>query len=300
MNSDTLLADQKPTEHLLNPIARASKDDDEKNVIRVVELFAGIGAQHQALENLGIPHEIVAISEIDKHAIAGYNAIHGETPNLGDICKIEHLPECDLITYSFPCQDLSVAGCKRGMEEGSNTRSSLLWEVGRLLDDMHERGVLPETLLMENVDAILNKKNIDQFRKWIMKLNAMGYTSSYAVLNAKDYGIPQNRKRCFMVSTLTFGELEFPQGFPLELRLKDMLEDDVPESYYLSQERIAKFEEHRKRNESKGNNFGWKPIDPERERELPTQSPTIQTDTHQGTGSKRYPKARARGRLASS
>lgn len=266
MISGTMLADQKLDEHLLNPIARASKDDDEKNVIRVVELFAGIGAQHQALENLGIPHEIVAISEIDKHAIAGYNAIHGETPNLGDICKIEHLPECDLITYSFPCQDLSVAGNKGGMEEGSNTRSSLLWEVGRLLDDMHERGVLPETLLMENVDAILNKKNIDQFRKWIMKLNAMGYTSSYAVLNAKDYGIPQNRKRCFMVSTLTFGELEFPQGFPLELRLKDMLEDDVPESYYLSQERIDKFEEHRKRNESKGNGFGWKPIDPERER----------------------------------
>ena len=294
MNSDTLLADQKPTEHLLNPIARASKDDDEKNVIRVVELFAGIGAQHQALENLGIPHEIVAISEIDKHAIAGYNAIHGETPNLGDICKIEHLPECDLITYSFPCQDLSIAGCKRGMEEGSNTRSSLLWEVGRLLDDMHERGVLPETLLMENVDAILNKKNIDQFRKWIMKLNAMGYTSSYAVLNAKDYGIPQNRKRCFMVSTLTFGELEFPQGFPLELRLKDMLEDDVPESYYLSQERIAKFEEHRKRNESKGNNFGWKPIDPEKEKI--TNTITDNPDRHaSGNWIKEIPKSECQG-----
>ena len=296
MISGTMLADQKLDEHLLNPIELSSKNDDGKNVIRVIELFAGIGAQHQALENLGIPHEIVAISEIDKHAIAGYNAIHGETPNLGDICKIEHLPECDLITYSFPCQDLSVAGCKRGMEEGSNTRSSLLWEVGRLLDDMHERGVLPETLLMENVDAILNKKNIDQFRKWIMKLNAMGYTSSYAVLNAKDYGIPQNRKRCFMVSTLTFGELEFPQGFPLELRLKDMLEDEVPESYYLSQERIDKFEEHRKKNESKGNGFGWKPIEPERE--SLTQSLTIQTETHQATGSKRYPKATARVRLA--
>lgn len=266
MISGTMLADQDVSERILNPIEPASKTDDGKNPIRVVELFAGIGAQHQALENLGIPHEIVAISEIDKHAIAGYNAIHGEAPNLGDIRKIEHLPECDLITYSFPCQDLSVAGNKKGMAEGSDTRSSLLWEVGRLLHDMAERNVLPEVLLMENVDAILNKKNIDQFRKWMMTLNAMGYTSSYAVMNAKDYGIPQNRKRCFMVSTLTFGELMFPSGFPLELRLKDMLEDDVDESYYLSPERIAKFEEHRKRQESHGNGFGWRPIDP-RERE---------------------------------
>lgn len=270
MISDTMLADQDVTKRLLNPIEPSSKNDDGKNVIRVIELFAGIGAQHQALENLGIPHEIVAISEIDKHAIAGYNAIHGEAPNLGDIRKIEHLPECDLITYSFPCQDLSIAGGKNGMAEGSGTRSSLLWEVGRLLADMKERDILPEVLLMENVDAILNKKNIDQFRKWIMTLSEMGYTSSYAVLNAKDYGIPQNRKRCFMVSTLTFGELQFPPGFPLELRLKDMLENDVDESYYLSPQRIAKFEEHRKRNEAKGNNFGWKPLDPERERVINT------------------------------
>lgn len=298
MTQDTVLATQDVTEQLLNPIVQASQDVPTKNPIRVVELFAGIGAQHQALENLGIPHEIVAISEIDKSAIIGYKAIHGDAPNLGDIRGIEHLPECDLVTYSFPCQDLSVAGNKKGMAEGSDTRSSLLWEVGRLLNDMRERDALPEVLVMENVDAILNKKNIDQFRKWIMTLNEMGYTSSYTVMNAKDYGIPQNRKRCFMVSTLTMGELEFPKGFPLELRLKDMLEDDVPDSYYLSQERIDKFEEHRKRNEAKGNNFGWKPIDPERERELSTQSPTIPTDTQVGIGLKRYPKASARVILA--
>ena len=294
MISGTLLDSQDVAEQLLNPIVPSSKTPSEKNPIRVVELFAGIGAQHQALENLGIPHEIVAISEIDKSAIIGYNAIHGEALNLGDIREIEHLPECDLITYSFPCQDLSVAGNKGGMEEGSNTRSSLLWEVGRLLKDMDERNVLPEVLVMENVDAILNKKNIDQFRKWIMTLNEMGYTSSYTVMNAKDYGIPQNRKRCFMVSTLTMGELEFPQGFPLELRLRDMLEDDVPESYYLSQERIAKFEEHRKRNEAKGNNFGWKPIDPERERV--TNTITDNPDRHaSGNWIKEIPKSECQG-----
>lgn len=298
MTTKTLLDTQKKSKLSLSSDAPASSSVQTNNPIRVIELFAGIGAQHQALENLGIPHEIVAISEIDKSAIIGYQAIHGECPNLGDIREIAYLPECDLITYSFPCQDLSVAGNKGGMEQGSNTRSSLLWEVGRLLADMKERNVLPEVLLMENVDAILNKKNIDQFRKWIMTLNTMGYTSSYAVMNAKDYGIPQNRKRCFMVSTLTLGEFVFPSGIPLELRLKDMLEDNVDESYFLSESRIAKFEEHRLRNESKGNNFGWKPIDPEREREYPTPSPTIPTGTHRETGS-RYPKAIARVILAS-
>lgn len=108
--------------------------------IRVIELFAGIGSQAQALKNLGIPYEVVAISEIDKYAIKGYEAIHGPVNNLGDITQIEHLPDCDLITYSFPCQDLSIAGAKKGMSEGSGTRSALLWEVGRLLEDMRERG----------------------------------------------------------------------------------------------------------------------------------------------------------------
>ena len=214
-------------------------------MIRVVELFAGIGSQHQALKNLGIPHEVVAISEIDKTALDGYTAIHGTPNNLGDIREIEHLPDCDLITYSFPCQDLSDAGNKKGMKEGSDTRSSLLWQVGRLLEDMAERNALPQVLLMENVSAILNKNNLSWFNKWIVDLNALGYTSSYTVMNAKDYGIPQNRKRCFMVSTLDKGEFVFPDGIPLELCLKDMLEDNVSEEYYLPDEKIAKLEEYR-------------------------------------------------------
>lgn len=104
----------------------------------VVELFAGIGAQAQALADLGIDHESV-VSEIDPRAYATYCAIHGPTPNLGDITAVEHLPDCDLLTYSPPCQDISLAGRQAGMEEGSGTRSSLLWEVGRLLRDAVER-----------------------------------------------------------------------------------------------------------------------------------------------------------------
>ncbi len=107
-------------------------------MIHMVELFAGIGAQAMALEELGIEFTST-VCEIDKAAYRSYCAIHGDTPNLGDITKVEHLPDCDLLTYSYPCQDLSVAGRQRGMVEGSGTRSSLLWEVGRLLTDAAER-----------------------------------------------------------------------------------------------------------------------------------------------------------------
>lgn len=113
---------------------------DKTQKIRVIELFAGIGAQHQALKDANIPHEVVAISEISANAVKAYEAIHGKVNNLGDITKIEHLPECDLLTYSFPCQDLSVAGIQKGMTKGSGTRSGLLWEVERLLNDIHEGG----------------------------------------------------------------------------------------------------------------------------------------------------------------
>ncbi len=137
-----------------------------------------------------------------------------------------------------------------------------MWEVQRLLEDMKERDCLPEVLLMENVDALLNKKNLPNFQKWCNVLSEMGYTNSYQVLNAKDYGIPQNRKRVFMVSTLHMGEFVFPPKQPLELRLKDMLEDDVDESYYLSPEHIAAYEQNKKKQDAKGYGFGYRPMDP--------------------------------------
>ena len=227
--------------------------------LRLVELFSGIGAQATALENLGIPFESVCC-EIDPSAYKAYCAIHGDAPNLGDITKVEHLPEqVDLLTYSFPCQDLSIAGLQKGMTEGSGSRSSLLWEVGRLLEDAKERNDLPRYLVMENVDAILNTKNYANFQKWITKLTEMGYTSSYKVLNATDYGVPQSRRRCFMVSALDEGRFRFPEGSPLEKRLRDVLETDVPEEYYLSEERIAKYERTKSNQAAMGRGFGWKP-----------------------------------------
>lgn len=228
--------------------------------LRVVELFAGAGAQHQALKNLGIPHEVIAISEIDKYAIAAYTAIHGPVNNLGDIRKIEHLPPCDLVTYSFPCQDLSIAGLKKGMAENSGTRSGLLWDVGRLLKDLRERESQPEYLLMENVDAILNDKNRAQFMKWIIYLNELGYNSSYQVINALDHGIPQNRKRCFMVSTLTKGCFRFPGKKPLEKRLKDMLESNPDNEYYLSDDRIKYYQEVNDKRAKQGKSKLFRPL----------------------------------------
>lgn len=237
--------------------------------VRMVELFAGIGAQATAMENLGIDFTST-VSEIDQRAYKVYCAIHGPTENLGDITKIEHLPPCDLITYSFPCQDLSIAGKRAGMEEGSGTRSSLLWEVGRLLDDLASRNELPEHLVMENVDAILNEKNRPFYEEWKRRLDELGYITTDGILNAKDFGVPQNRKRCFAVSVLKRSKggkigmaYVMPKGRPLELRLKDMLESNVPESYYLSQERIANYERHRLRQEANGRGFGWKPMIPE-------------------------------------
>lgn len=233
--------------------------------LRVIELFAGIGAQASALERLGIDHERIAVAEFDEPTYKVYCAIHGDTPNLGDITKIEHLPECDLLTYSSPCQDISIAGHKKGLAKGSGTRSATLWDVGRLLEDMKERGVLPEVLLMENVNSILFKHAIKDFLEWVGFLEKLGYTNSYAVLNAKDYGIPQNRKRMFMVSTLHSGKLRFPDPKPLTIRLKDVLEKDVPESYYLSEKTIAFYERHRISQEEKGNGFGWHPLDPDKD-----------------------------------
>lgn len=237
--------------------------------IRVIELFSGIGAQAEALKELGLDYEVVATSDIDKHANLGYEAIHGKVNNLGDITKIEHLPECDLLTYSYPCTSISLAGKREGMKEGSGTASSLLWEVGRLLKDMRERGCLPEVLLMENVDAVLNRVNRPEFDRWCGVLTDMGYCNSYQIMNAKDYGTPQNRKRIFMVSTLTMGEFIFPEPCPDGRVLRDVLEDDVPESYFLSEKRLATFKRHKERNDAKGNGFGFKvhEMTEERERE---------------------------------
>ena len=138
---------------------------------------------------------------------------------------------CYVMTYSFPCQDLSSAGLGKGMEKGSGTRSGLLWEVERILDECQEK---PQVLLMENVPEVIGANNVKHFAKWLEKLESLGYHCYWQVLNGKDYGIPQNRERCFMVSILGDYFYEFPKKIKLEHKLKDLLEDDVDEKFYLS------------------------------------------------------------------
>jgi DNA (cytosine-5)-methyltransferase 1 len=212
--------------------------------IRLIELFAGIGAQAKALENIGADFEHYRICEFDKYAVNSYNAIHGTDFPVSDITKwhaadlgIEQKDKYEYImSYSFPCQSLSVAGKGAGMAKGSGTRSGLLWEVERILEECD--GNLPQVLLMENVDAILFEKNRKHFFQWCNRLEEFGYKNYYQVLNARDYGIPQNRKRCFMVSVLGDYYFEFPKPIKLELCVKDLLESEVAEKYYISAERV--------------------------------------------------------------
>lgn len=158
---------------------------------------------------------------------------HGNDLEIVETDKYEYI-----MTYSFPCQDLSVAGKMRGMEKGSGTRSGLLWEVERLLKEMDE---LPQILLMENVPQVISSDNIKSFNQWQDFLVSKGYSNYTEVLNAKDYGIPQNRERCFMVSILGEYNYKFPQKQELKLKLKDILENEVDEKYYLSAEKVDLF-----------------------------------------------------------
>jgi DNA (cytosine-5)-methyltransferase 1 len=211
--------------------------------IRLIELFAGIGSQAKALERLGAEFEHYRVCEFDKYAIKSYNAIHGTNFETSDITQltaddlgiVDTDKYCYLMTYSFPCQDLSLAGKQKGMAKGDNTRSGLLWEVERLLNECTE---LPQILLMENVTQVHGKKNMEHFQEWIDFLESKGYSNYWKDLNAKNFGIPQNRNRTFMVSVLGNYTYEFPQEFPLVLRLKDMLEDSVDEKYYISDKGI--------------------------------------------------------------
>jgi DNA (cytosine-5)-methyltransferase 1 len=153
----------------------------------------------------------------------------------GKDLQIEDTDKYDyVLTYSFPCQDLSKAGKGKGMAKDSGTRSGLLWEVDRILDECAELGALPQILLMENVPDVIGAKNLPHFRDWRDKLESMGYKCYWQVLNSKDYGIPQNRERCFMISILGDYYFSFPKEIQLPHKLIDILETNVDEKYYLS------------------------------------------------------------------
>ena len=212
------------------------------NKVRLIELFGGIGSQAMALKRLGVDFEHYRLVEYDKYPVASYNAIHGTNFEPTDITQIhgEDLGIVDtetftyLLTYSFPCQDLSVAGKMQGMSKGSGTRSGLLWEVERLLNEVDN---LPQVLIMENVPQVHSQDNIADFFKWQEFLESKGYCNYWQDLNSKDYGVAQNRDRTFMVSLLGEYNFKFPQPIELKKVMKDYLEENVDEKYYINSQK---------------------------------------------------------------
>ena len=205
--------------------------------LRVFTSFSGYDSQLMALRDIGANYECVGWSEIDRWAIKAHNAVFPELAdrNYGDITKIDWnaVPDFDLFTYSFPCTDISSTGEQKGFEEDSGTRSSLLWECRRPIAAKR-----PKFLLMENVKALVSDKYRPLFLKWESWLRSLDYVNYTEILNAKDYGVPQNRERVFMLSILNGCWYEFPHPVRLEKRLKDVLELEVDEKYFLNERGI--------------------------------------------------------------
>ena len=206
-------------------------------MLKVLELFGGIGACTKALKRLNIPHKVVDYVEIDKYAVKTYNAINETNFEPQDITKWDKDIDVDLIMHGSPCQDFSLAGSQAGGDEGSGTRSSLMYETIRIVEKLN-----PKYVVWENVKNVLSKRHVHNFNQYIDYLTKLGYTSYFKVLNAKDYGIPQNRERVFIVSikkNIDHNIFEFPKPYSLEKRLKDFLEPHVDEKYYLSDKMIS-------------------------------------------------------------
>ena len=224
--------------------------------VRLIELFGGIGSQAKAFEVLhrNYPEKVMfehyRLVEIDKFCVRSYNAIHNTKFAVKDIKEITvddlGIENNDkyiyIMTYSFPCQDISTAGLRKGFEEGSGTRSSLLWEVVRLLKDLPKND-RPYILLMENVAAIENNQNIQGLNKLQSILNELGYRNYVEQLNLKDYGIPQNRNRCFMISIKSEDIYYFPKKIEAKHYMQEFLQniETIPDKYFLSQNLINIF-----------------------------------------------------------
>lgn len=227
--------------------------------LRLLSLFSGIGAFEKAL---GDKVELVNYCEIDKYAAKAYSLIHNvpEDLNLKDVTKVDtsKLHNIDMVTYAFPCQDISRAGKCQGFVDsnGNRTRSGLFFEALRIIKDTQ-----PKYAIAENVKNLVSKKFRTEFETVISELDKAGYVSYYDVLNAKDYGIPQNRERVFIVSIrkdIDNGTFEFPESIPLDKRLKDVLETEVDERFYLK-DTMSFFIKNSLAMEEKGNGFRFSP-----------------------------------------
>lgn len=227
--------------------------------LNILSLFSGIGAFEKALERLKVDYKLLGYSEIDKHASKSYCAIHDidESLNLGDVTKIDAKSfkgQVDILTYGFPCQDISAAGLQRGFydDNGKPTRSGLFFQALRIIDECK-----PRLAIAENVEALTFKTFRSEFETVIQSLHSIGYNSAYKVFDARGFGIPQSRRRVFIVSWRRdidpgWGEFVFPLPYSLKYRLKDFLENEVDDKYYLTQKQIDSLRSHSSNGEDKG------------------------------------------------
>ena len=254
------------------------KDLPKKDKIKLGTFFSGIGAPETALMNIGVDYDLQFFSEIDKYAIQSYMAIHNEPieKSVGSISDLKgsDLPYCDMWFGGFPCQDISLAGKGKGFSLETESRSSLGWEMIRLASEVETK---PTYIVFENVAAIFNNTHRPVLNLFKRDLEALGYTLYNKLLNTKDYGIPQNRNRYFLIAILGEYSFKFPRKQKLKLRLKDLLEDEVDEKYYLSDKQIKSIESW---------NAQQKPLERMEETERKQISPTLlargQEDLHSG------------------
>lgn len=217
--------------------------------VNVITLCSGYDSQCMALDRMVKKHkdftyDLIAWCEIDKYAIQSHNAIYPqwEDRNLGDMTCVDwsQIKEpIDLLTYSTPCTDISNAGLQKGIAEGTGTRSSVLWSTRNAIIALK-----PKYLMMENVKALVGKKFMPDFQRWLAELESYGYKNYWKVLNATQYNIPQNRERVFCISVredVDLGYYNFPEPIELTKTIEDVLEDNVDEKYYLKDEQVNKF-----------------------------------------------------------
>lgn len=239
MTEQTNLFDMIEEEKVMNRVHR------EKRTVNLLSLFSGIGAFEKAMDNIEMPYNLVNYCEIDKYASKSYCAIHDvdESMNLGDITQVDEeelkTKDIDIVVYGFPCQDISNAGHQKGLfnADGSRTRSGLFFDALRIID-----ATKPRVAIAENVKALTQKKFASQFRLVLDSLDEVGYNNYWKILNATEFGIPQNRERIFIVSIrkdIDDGNFRFPQGFELTRCLADMLEPEVDDKFYINSEKSS-------------------------------------------------------------
>lgn len=240
------------------------------HTIRIGGFFSGIGAHHSAIDRIAasrhdLSFKVVFQCEIDEKTATAYDLMHGEVLNLKDITQVNDIGgnlAVDVLFWTPPCQDISLANNNRqGNKSGSGTRSSLAFEVPRILANTpaEER---PRYLVFEEVPMMVSNEYISNFKQIIRALSALGYTSNYGVMNASDYGVAQNRQRCFMVSKLNGAAPKLPRPIPLNKCLKDYLEPEpVDDCYYLSKERIKGMICQTQRERERNNGFSFQPSD---------------------------------------